>query len=122
MASSAQLRHLARLDPADRHKRVVLIIDDAPWHRDEPIDEASAEHPHLEFCRLPRDGPELNVIERSWERRRRAAHNRQFDDRADLERSLRAGLCDFRTVRGRIRTLIAGCYAHARDQSVTTGT
>ena len=31
-AFAAHLRHVARTYPADRHKRVVLIIDNAPWH------------------------------------------------------------------------------------------
>ena len=43
------------------HKRVVLMIDNAPWHRGKPIDEALAENPHLEFKRLPSYSPQLNV-------------------------------------------------------------
>jgi transposase len=121
-AFAAQLRHVARLYPADRHKRAVLIIGNAPWHRGKPIDEALAGRPHLEFHRLPGYGPQLNVIERFRKRRRRARHNRLFDSLADPKRSPRASLCYFRAVRGRIRALIAGCYAHAQDQSVTTGT
>ena len=122
-AFAAHLRHVARLYPADRHERVVLILDNAPWHRGQPIDEALAEHPHLEFYRLPSYSPQLNVIERFWKLlRRRATHNRLFDSLADLKRSIRASLCYFQTVRGRIRTLIAGCYARSQDQSVTTGT
>jgi transposase len=122
-AFASQLRHVARLYPADRHKRVVLIIDNAPWHRGKPIDEALAEHPHLEFYRLPSYSPQLNVIERFWKLlRRRATHNRLFDDLADLKRSLRASLCYYQTVRGRIRTLIARCYGPTQNQSVTTGT
>src|SRR5262249_53667100 len=39
-AFAAHLRHVARIYPAERHKRVVLIIDNAPWHRGRPIDEA----------------------------------------------------------------------------------
>ncbi len=46
-AFAAHLRHIARLYPADRHERVALIIDNAPWHRGKPIDEALADHPHL---------------------------------------------------------------------------
>lgn len=122
-AFAAQLRHVARLYPSAEHKRVVLIIDNAPWHRGKPIDEALAEHPHLEFYRLPSYSPQLNVIERFWKLlRRRATHNRLFDDLTDLKRSIRASLCYFQTVRGRIRTLIAGCYAQRPNQSVTTGT
>ena len=32
-AFAAHLRHVARIYPADQHRRVVLIIDNAPWHR-----------------------------------------------------------------------------------------
>ena len=110
-AFAAHLRHVARLYPAGRHKRVVLIIDNAPWHRGQPIDKALAEHPHLEFYRLPSYSPQLNVIERFWKiLRRRATHNRLFDTLGDLKRSLRASLCYFQTMRGRVRSLIAGCY------------
>ena len=83
---------------------MVLIIDNAPWHRGKPIDEALADNPHLEFKRLPSYSPQLNAIERFWKLlRRRATHNRLFESLADLKRSLRASLCYFQTVRGRIR-------------------
>ena len=110
-AFAAHLRHVGRLYPAGRHPRVVLIIDNAPWHRGKPIDEALADCPHLEFYRLPSSSPHLNVIERLWRvLRRRATHNRLFDRLADLKRSLRSSLCYFQTVRGRVRSLIARCY------------
>src|SRR3954464_12908950 len=106
-AFAAHLRHVAGIYPADRHKRVVLIIDNAPWHRGGPIEEALAECPHLEFKRLPSYSPQLNVIERFWKvLRRRATHNRLFESLAVLKRSLRASLCYFQTVRGRVRSLV----------------
>lgn len=121
-AFAAHLRHVARLYPADRHKRVVLIIDNAPWHRGGPIDEALADHPHLEFKRLPSYSPQLNIIERFWKLlRRRATHNRLFDSLAELKRSLRASLCYFQTVRGKIRSLIAGCYTPPQEQTESSG-
>jgi transposase len=121
-AFAAHLRHVARLYPAEEHKRVVLIIDNAPWHRGKPIEEALAEHPHLEFYRLPSYSPQLNPIERLWKSlRRRATHNRYFDSLADLKRSIRASLSYYQTVRGRIRSLIAGCYTRSQNQSATTG-
>jgi transposase len=92
-AFAAHLRHVGRLYPAESNRRVVLIIDNAPWHRGRPIDEALAANPHLEFKRLPSDSPQLNIIERFWKLlRRRATHNRLFDSLADLKRSLRASL------------------------------
>ena len=121
-ALAAHLRHVARIYPADRHDRVVLIIDNAPWHRGRPIDEALAECPHLEFYRLPSYSPHLNVIERFWRRlRRRATPNRLFEGLGDLKRSLRASLCYFQTVRGRIKSLVAGCYSRPADQKASAG-
>jgi len=121
-ALAAHLRHVARIYPADRHDRVVLIIDNAPWHRGGPIDEALAECPHLEFYRLPSYSPHLNVIERFWKLlRRRASHNRLFEGLSDLKRSLRASLCYFQTVRGRIKSLVAGCYSHPENQKASAG-
>ena len=121
-AFAAHLRHVGRLYPAERHKRVVLIIDNAPWHRGQPIDEALADNPHLEFYRLPSYSPHLNVIERFWRvLRRRATHNRFFDRLADLRRSVRNNLCYFQTVRGRIKSLVAGCYSRPADQKASAG-
>jgi len=121
-AFAAHVRHFGRTDPADRRMRVVLIIDNAPWHRGGPIDQALAEHPPLEFCRLPSYSPHLNVIERFWKQlRRRASHNRLFEDLGELERSLRASLCYFQTVRGRIKSLVAGCYSRPADQKTSAG-
>jgi transposase len=121
-AFAAHLRHVARLYPADEHKRVVLIIDNAPWHRGKPIDEALADHPHLEFKRLPSYSPQLNVIERFWKLlRRRATHNRLFESLAGLKRSIRASLCYFQTVRGKVRSLVANSYARPTNRKASAG-
>jgi transposase len=121
-AFAAFLRHVARIYPAGEHKRVVLIIDNAPWHRGRPIDEALADHPHLEFYRLPSYSPHLNVIERFWRvLRRRATHNRLFDRLADLRRSVRNNLCYFQTVRGRVRRLVAKSYTRPGNRKASAG-
>ncbi|WP_435018252.1 transposase [Tundrisphaera sp. TA3] len=122
-AFADHLRHVARAYPAEKYRRVVIIIDNAPWHRGKPIDEALAENPHLEFKRLPSYSPQLNVIERFWRLlRRRATHNRLFDTLKTLEGSLRASLCYYQTVRKKICRLIAGCYAPPEDTTQSTGT
>jgi transposase len=122
-AFAAHLRHVARIYPAERHNRVVLIIDNAPWHRGQPIDEALADHPHLEFYRLPSYSPHLNAIERFWRvLRRRATHNRLFDCLGDLKRSLRSSLCYFQTVRGRVRSLVAKRYTRPENRKASAGT
>ncbi len=108
-AFAAHLRHVGKVYPAEEFRRVVLTIDNAPWHRGALIDEALAENPHLEFYRLPSYSPNLNPIERFWKKlRRRATHNRLFDTIAELKASIRASLSYFQTVRAKVLTLING--------------
>ena len=108
-AFAAHLRHVGRVYPREKHPRVVLLIDNAPWHRGKPVDEAMGENPHLEFKRLPSYSPQLNPIERFWKKlRRRATHNRRFDTLADLKTSLRASLGYFQTGRHKVRSIIEG--------------
>lgn len=108
-AFAAHLRHIGRVYPAGKHKRVVLVIDNAPWHRGKPVDDAMRDNPHLEFKRLPSYSPQLNPVERFWKKlRRRATHNRLFDTLADLKTSLRVSLGYFQTVRHKVLSIIAG--------------
>jgi hypothetical protein len=118
----AHLRHVARLYQAKEYQRVVLIIDNTPWNRVGPLDEAPTDCPQLEFYWLPNHGPQLNVIEPFRKvRRRRATRNRLFEGLADLKRSIRANLCSDQTMRGRVRSLIAGCDMPARKKDSITG-
>ena len=106
-AFAAHLRHIGRRYPAGQHRRVVLLIDNAPWHAGEPIRQALVDNPHLELKRLPSYSPQLNPIERFWRvLRRRATHNRLFETLADLRRSIRSSLSYFQTMRVRVRTLV----------------
>ncbi len=106
-AFAAHLRHVARMYPAADHKRVVVLIDNAPWHAGGPVRAALAGHPHLELKRLPSYSPQLNPIERFWRvLRRRATHNRLFDTLADLRQSIRSSLSYYQTMRERVRTLL----------------
>jgi transposase len=108
-AFADHLRHVGRMYPQGQCGRVVLLIDNAPWHQGQPIDEAMAANPHLEFKRLPSYSPQLNPIERFWKvLRRRATHNRLFGVIGDLKKSVRGSLSYFQTVRQRIVTLING--------------
>jgi transposase len=121
-AFANHLRRLGRRFPKGQYPRVVVLIDNAPWHAGEPIRQALAEYPQLELQRLPSYSPQLNVIERFWKLlRRRATHNRLFDTLADLKRSLRASLCYFQTVRQRLGTLIAKCYPRPANQTQSSG-
>jgi transposase len=106
-AFALHLRHVGRIYPQEKHKEVVILIDNAPWHRGKAINEALADNPHLSFKRLPSYSPQLNPIERFWKKlRRRASHNRLFDALADLKRSIRASLSYFQTVRSKVASLL----------------
>lgn len=108
-AFADHLRHVGQMYPRAESGRVVLTIDNAPWHRGPVIDEAMRENPHLEFYRMPSYSPQMNVIERFWKKlRRRATHNRLFDEIADLKSSVRNSLRYFQTVRSKLLTLING--------------
>jgi transposase len=108
-AFANHLRHVGRVYPREKHPRVVLVIDNAPWHRGKPIDEALRDNPHVEFYRLPSYSPQLNPIERFWKKlRRRATHNRLFDTLADLKSSIRASLCYFQTMRHKVKSILEG--------------
>ena len=108
-AFADHLRHVGRIYPKEKNKRVVLTIDNAPWHRGPLIDEAMQQNSHLEFYRMPSYSPQLNVIERFWKKLRcRATHNRLFDTIRILKGSVRNSLRYFQTVRVKLLTLING--------------
>ena len=108
-AFADHLRHVGKVYPKERSGRVVLTIDNAPWHRGPLIDEAMREDSHLESYRMPSYSPQLNVIERFWKKlRRRATHNRLFDTIADMKGSVRSSLRYFQAACGRLLTLING--------------
>jgi transposase len=106
-AFADHLRHIGRVYPQDQYPEVVLLMDNAPWHRGKPIEAALAESPHSKFKRLPSYSPQLNPIERFWKRlRRRATHNRLFEHLSDLKKSLRSSLCYFQTMRQKVQSLL----------------
>ena len=108
-AFAKHLHHIGQVHFREKNPRVVLTIDNAPWHRGPLIDAAMRENPHLEFYRMPSYSPQLNVIERFWKTlRRRATHNRLFDTIADMKASVRNSLRYFQTVRSRMLSLING--------------
>jgi transposase len=117
-AFARHLGDIARRYPHEKHHRVVVIIDNAPWHRGQLIREALEKHDHLELHRLPSYSPQLNIIERFWKiLRRRATHNRLFDSLKQLRTSLRNSICYFQTMTRRILSLIG----HPKKRINTVG-
>jgi hypothetical protein len=103
----AHLRDIARTYPATLGKPVIIVIDNAPWHRSKALTQLLAEQPHLQLYRLPSYSPHLNLIERLWKvLRRRATHNRLFETMAELRAALRASFCYYHKMRHKILSLI----------------
>jgi hypothetical protein len=101
------LRDIARAYPVAQYARVVLVIDNAPWHRGALITQALKAHSHLELYRLPCYSPQLQIIERFWRvLQRRATHNRLFLTLAQLKHALRHSLCYYQTLKHRVLSLI----------------
>jgi transposase len=107
-AFARHLREIARAYPAERHGRVVMVVDKASWHQGALLTQGVAAHPHLELYPLPRSSPKLQVIARFWQlRRRRATHHRLFTTMATLKQALRSSVCSYQTLTHRLLTLIA---------------
>jgi hypothetical protein len=106
-AFARHLRDIARAYPAAQYPRVVLVIDNAPWHQGAVITEVLTQWPHLEVYRLPSYSPQLQMIERFWRvLRRRATHNRLFTAVGALKQALRNSLCHYQTLRHRVLSVI----------------
>jgi transposase len=117
-AFARHLRDIGRTYPAERYSRVVLVIDNAPWHRGSLITKALQELPHLELYRLPSYSPQLQVIERFWKvLRRRATHNRLFDTITRLKRALRNSLCYYQTRRHRVFSVIQAPHKQTKSSA-----
>jgi len=103
----AHLRDVDRAYPADQYPRVVLLVDNAPWHRGPTVEHTVAAYPQIRLYRLPSYSPQLNPIERFWRLlRRRATHNRLFDSMAALRQTLRNNLRYYQTIRHKVCSLI----------------
>src|SRR5262245_7601850 len=100
-------RHVGKVSVHEKHKVLLLLLDNAAWHRVGPSTEALAEKPHGKFKRRPSYRRPLKPSERFCKKRRhRATHKRLCDTRAARQRSLRASLSYFQTVRDKVASLL----------------
>jgi hypothetical protein len=107
VAFAAHLQDIARPSPVSQYPEVVMVIDNAPWHRGALMAHVLATYPQLRLQRWPSDSPQLQVIERFWRvLRRRATHNRLFASMAGLRTTLRNTLCYYQSMRQKVLSLI----------------
>jgi transposase len=101
---------------------VVVIIDNAPWHRGDVLTHVLAECSHVALYRLPSYRPQLHMIERFWKvLRRRTTHNRLLATLAARKYSIRNSLSYLQTMWHRIYSLLAHCYPFVEEQTALTG-
>jgi transposase len=106
-AFARHLRDLGRAYPAERYPHVVLVIDNAPWHRGGLMTKVLNQLPQVQRSRLPSYSPQLQVIERFWiVWRRRATHHRLFPTPDRLKQALHNSLCYDQTLQHRVLSLI----------------
>jgi hypothetical protein len=122
-AFARHLEAVAAAYPADRHKRVLLVIDNAPWHRGPLVRQVLAAHEHLGLHRLPPYSPKLNVIERLWKwLRHRATHNRPFEKLSDLKAAVANAVRHLQRVPKRVLGLIGTWPKRiTKDQTLSGG-
>jgi transposase len=100
---------LRRLLEAHSERRVVLVIDNASYHRTRQILELLDAHTdHVFVIWLPRYSPELNLIEGLWGYLKRSALNNYFyGDIGSLEKAVHHA---FRNIQRRPNTTLALNY------------
>lgn len=107
LAFARHLQAVAAAYPTDQHQQVVMVIDNAPWHRGPPVREVLSRNRHLRLHRLPPYSPKLNVIERLWKwLRYRATHNRMFDSLKQLKTGVADAVRHLQRVPDRVLKLI----------------
>lgn len=84
------LRHLLRHCPRGC---IVVVADNAGWHKGRALQPWLARHRRLKLFFLPKYSPDMNPIEPLWKRlRREVSHNHFFGALPGLKRAVGTGL------------------------------
>jgi transposase len=97
--ASAYLQFLHFLAPHYRRRGVILIQDNASYHKDAEVWSWFKSNRHwLEVHQLPPYSPELNPTERLWQyTRKNGTHDRYFASRAELLATLTRVFADMQS-------------------------
>ena len=108
--------------PQDKRKRVALVVGNAPRHQGNPIDEALADNPHLEFNRRPSDSPTSTPSSTSGSFAG-GVRPRTVPSRACRTRSGRSGpaCATPRRSKAGFAARSPGCYARPDDRTASAG-
>lgn len=95
-----------------RHKKMVVILDNARYHHAKRLKPVLASpHESLELLFLPPYSPQLAPIERVWKLARRlATHNRDFPHLEDLQAAIELGFAPWQKPNAVLRRLCGITY------------
>ena len=78
-----------------QHTRLVLFVDNAPWHRGKTIRQYCRKRSKtLRLCYFPAYSPELNPVEQHWKTAKKAISNRVLRSTQATQYHLRKVLQD----------------------------
>ncbi len=72
--------------------RIILIHDNAPYHKSKEIVQFLASRPRLECCPLPTYSPDYNLIEYLWKKAKARVHNKYFPTFDTLKQCVHSAL------------------------------
>ncbi len=97
---------LQKIRAANPGKRLLIVLDNAPYNRAGPVVEA-AKRLRIELLYLPAYSPNLNLIERFWKfLKRKVARNRYSTTFAEFRRAVQKVLSDIPANRDELATLM----------------
>lgn len=99
-------------------KKIVLVLDNAPWHKkairlvfDEMLPEYADIRDRMEVISLPPYSPDLNPIEQVWRKtRREVTHNRYFKTVNELKEKLDTYFENFKGSNEELKSLCSFKY------------
>ena len=109
---------LQKIRAANPGKRLLIVLDNAPYNHAGPVVEA-ARRLRIELFYLPPYSPNLNLIERFWKfLKRKVARNRYYTTFAEFRSAVQNVLNDIAAYRGELSSLMTerfqpGCRASA---------
>jgi len=97
---------LAKIRAANPGKRLLIVLDNAPYNHAEPVQEA-AKRLRIELLYLPPYSPNLNLIERFWKfLKRKVARNRFHATFVEFRSTVQKVLNNIATYRDELASLM----------------
>lgn len=83
MNAAITAQHLQQVLDTIPDEPILLLWDNAPWHRGQPIQKILQANPRLEIIRFPTAAPDLNPQEHVWKAVRSAISHNHHHEKLD---------------------------------------